>query len=95
MVLRNRSIPDLIGTPRLDVDVLGLHRTESTDEGGGQTAVGDKRDVEVDGRTADLVAVGELVDGEILRNVDHHVDLLLVEHVEGLRLLVGIRRPID
>ena len=85
MVLRNRSIPDLIGTPRLDVDVLGLHRAESADESGGQTAVGDKRDVEVDGRTADLVAVGELVDGEILRNVDHHVDLLLVEHVEGLR----------
>ena len=30
-----------------------------------------------------LVAVGELVGGEVLGDVDHHVDLVAMEHVKG------------
>ena len=69
--------------PRTDVDVIERHGAEGADEGRGQTTVGDKGHVQVDGGTADLVTVGELVGGEILGDVDHHVDLVVVEHVEG------------
>lgn len=69
--------------PGTDVDVIERHGAEGADEGRGQTTVGDKGHVQVDGGTADLVTVGELVGGEILGDVDHHVNLVAVEHVEG------------
>ena len=52
--------------PGADVDVVEGHRAEGADEGRGQAAVGDEGHVEVDGGAANLVAVGELVGGEIL-----------------------------
>lgn len=68
------EIPDLVGddvyvrlyailvlVPALDLDVVDGHCAEGTDEGGGQTCVGDKRNVEVDGSAAYIVAVGELL----------------------------------
>ena len=69
--------------PRADVDVIERHGAESADEGRGQTTVGDEGHVQVDGSTANLVAVGELVGGEVLGDVDHHVDLVAMEQVEG------------
>lgn len=86
--------------PRADVDVIERHGAESADEGRGQTTVGDKGHVQVDGGTANLVTVGELVGGEVLGDVDHHVDLVAVEHVEGggqclPYSLLGFARPED
>ena len=75
-----------IFVPRLDSKVIKTHRCEGMDEGRGESVVGEERDVEVDGCTTDLVAVGELARGEVLRDIDHHVDLLVANHVESLRL---------
>ena len=56
------------------------------DECGSQTCVGDEGDVEVDGGAADFVAVGQFARTEVLGHVDHHVNFLVVEHIDGLRL---------
>ena len=72
--------------PCLDSKVIKAHRCESMDEGRGEAVVGEERDIEVDGSTTDLVAVGELARGEVLRDIDHHVDLLVANHVESLWL---------
>ena len=66
----------LILRPRLDAQVVHRHRAEGIDEGAGQTGVGDERNVEVDGRTAYLVAVTQLARRQVLGDVDHHVDFL-------------------
>ena len=54
-----------------------------------------RRNIEVDGGTAYLVAVIQLACGEVLRNIDHHVYLLAVQHVECLRLAFGFAGPVD
>ena len=84
----------LILRPALDCDAFYRHVAESADEGAGKATVRDERDVEVDGGTAYLVTVGQLTGRKVLRDVDHHVNLMVVEHVEGLRLTV-FRRPVD
>ena len=70
-------------TPGLDANLLDRNGAEGLDEGRGQTTVGDQGDIQVDGRTTDLVAVGELVRGQVLRNVHHHVNLVLMQEIEG------------
>ena len=41
------------------------------------------------------VSVGELASGEVLIDVHHHVDLALMQEVEGLGLLPFVGRPED
>ena len=64
------------------------------DEGGGKAVVGEERDIEVYGGTAYLISVGQLMRGEVFRDIDYHVYLLAAYHVEGLRLGF-LRWPID
>ena len=80
--------------PRLDSNVIDRHGRERIDEGSSQAVVGDERHVEVNGCTTDLKADGELAGCEVLGDVDHHVNLLLKDHVESLRLQL-LRGPID
>ena len=93
-LLRNRqnkiNLHLLVLAPGLDVDFVEADSAEGVDEGGGQSAVGDKGHVEVDGGAAYLIAVGQLAYGKVLGYVDHEVDFVAVEHVEGLRVAVGV-----
>lgn len=84
----------LILRPAFDCDALYRHVAESADEGAGKATVRDERDIEVDGGAAYLVAIGQLTGRKVLRDVDDHINLMVVEHVDGLRLTV-FRRPVD
>ena len=77
----------LVLIPALDLDVVDGHRAECADEGCGQTGIRDERDVEVYGCTTDIVSVGQLLVREVLRNVDHQVELLVGEHVHSCLVL--------
>ena len=79
----------LIFAPRLDGDVIEAEVAEGIDEGRGKTRISNERNVEVDGGTTYLVAVGQLVGGEVLGDVHHHVDLVLMQEVEGRRHVGG------
>ena len=46
--------------PGLDLDVVDAGGAEGADEGGGEAGVGEEGDVEVNGRSSDLVTVGQL-----------------------------------
>lgn len=81
--------------PCLDFDVVEALRAEGVDEGGGKTGVGDEGNVEIDGCTANLVAVGEFTHREVLGHVDYHVDVVAVEQVERLWLLSFLAGPMD
>ena len=86
-------MPSLVLVPALDGDVVLAHLAEGADERGGQSRVGDERDVEVDGGAADLVAVAQLALLKRAGDVDHHVDLPLVDELQGvgeLALLAGL-----
>ena len=63
------------------------------DKGRRKSAVGDERDIEVDGCTAYLITVGKFAGGEVLGNIHHHVNLMVMKHVESLWLSL-FRRPI-
>ena len=67
--------------PALEGDVAGGEAAEGVDERFGKASIGEQGDVEVYSGTADLVSVGELTSGEVLREVHYHVNLLAVEHV--------------
>ena len=56
-----------------------------------QTCVGDQRNIQVDGGATDLVTVADLAFGEVLRNVHHHVNLFLVQHIQCLRMSLLVR----
>ena len=76
--------------PALDGDGAGGEAAEGVDERFGKASIGEQGDVEIYSGTADLVSVGELTGGEVLRQVHHHVDLLLVEQVECLSPLLNL-----
>ena len=46
--------------PALDAYIVNAHGAERLDEGAGQTSVGYKRNIQVDGGAADLVSVVQL-----------------------------------
>ena len=48
--------------PSLDLDIIQALCAEGIDECGGEAGVGDERNVEVDGCTTNLVAIGEFTD---------------------------------
>ncbi len=89
----------LVLVPTLDLDIVEGHRAEGADEGGGEAGVGDKRDIEVDGGSTDVVSVGQLLVGEVLRDVDHEVEFLVCEHLHRLLVfackfrVLGFGRP--
>ena len=74
--------------PTLDADIIQLDIAESIYECRRKTTVGDKGNIKVDGGTTYLITVGELTGSEVLRDVHHHIDLMVVEHVESLWLTV-------
>ena len=78
----------LILSPRLDAQIVYRHRAEGVNKGTGQTRIGDKRNIEVDGCTAYLVAIAQLACGQILGDIHHHVYFLAVKHIECLRLTI-------
>ena len=80
--------------PRFYLNLIEWLGAERIDECTCQAAVGDERHIEVDGCTTYLVAIVELGYGEILWYVDHHINLLIAEHIESLWLTI-LRRPID
>ena len=84
----DRELLELV--PALDGDVAGGEAAEGVDERFGKASIGEQGDVEVYSGTADLVSVGELTGGEVLGQVHHHVDLLLVEQVECLSPLLNL-----
>lgn len=84
---------DLILAPCLDRDVVGRECAEGIDECRCQAGVGDEGNVEVDGCTTDFVTIGEFVSGEVLGNVHHHVDFVLMQEVERLRLTTFVGGP--
>lgn len=79
--------------PALDAYIVNAHGAERLDEGAGQTGVGYKRNVQVDGGTADLVSVIQLAGRQVARDVHHHVYLLLVQHLQCLRMSF-LARPV-
>ena len=79
----------LILIPALDLDVVDRHCAECTDEGCCQTRICDQRNVVVNGCTANVVSVCELLVREVLRDVDHQVELLVCEHLHRLLVLAG------
>ena len=81
--------------PCLDFDVIEALRAEGVDECGGKSGVGDERNVEVDGCTTNLVAIGEFAHREVLRHVHHHVDVVAVQEVECLWLLTFLAGPMN
>ena len=88
----DRELLELV--PALDGDVASGEAAEGVDERFGKAGVGEQGDVEVYSGTADLVSVGELTGGEVLGQVHHHVDLLLVEQVECLGLHALFAGPV-
>ena len=66
-----------IRSPAADGEPILSHLTNGHDECRGQTGVGEQRNVEVDGRAADLVSVVQLAARLVLRNVYDQIDLLV------------------
>ena len=48
-----------------------------------QSAVRDQRHIQIDGSTPNLVAICQLMCRQILGDIYHHVDLMLMQEVEG------------
>ena len=75
----------LIILPRLDLQVVLAHRTECLDECRSKTGVGDQWDVMVDSATTNLIAIGQLALGVVLRDVYDKVELMIVYHIHHIR----------
>ena len=69
----------LIFSPSLNVHLIQLRRTESVDESARQTAVCDEGNIQVDGCPTNLITIRKLMHGQVFRNIDHHVNLLLMQ----------------
>ena len=85
----------LIFVPALYLYLVYVQVAESVDERAGQAGVCQKLDIEVNGCPADLVPVVKLGLGQVLRYVDHHIDLLLADKVQSLRALSLFARPVN
>ena len=81
--------------PTLDVNIAEFQRAECIDKCACQPAVGYQWHIEIDGCTANLIAVSELTRCEVFGNIYNHVYLLLMEQCKCLRLFALFRRPID
>ena len=64
-------------------------------EGACKTCVGQELDIEVHGGPTYLISVVKLSLCKVLRYVDHHVYLLLLDKVQGLRGLALLARPVN
>lgn len=67
--------------PTLDFEVFHTSCGEGIDEGRSQSSVGEKRNVVIDGSTANLVAIGQFSGREVLVDVDHHFNFFLTKQV--------------
>ena len=76
LILHNRT--ELIFLPSLDLDVSLLHVAECLDEGTCQTGVRHQRNVMVDRGATDLVTVGQLTSGLVLRDIDNQIYLMFL-----------------
>ena len=77
----------LILTPSLDANILKLRCAEGVDERTCKTGIGEKRHVKVDRGATDLVAVAKLRTCEVFRDVDNHIDGMVVQQIESLGLI--------
>ena len=86
--MRDRKLPrilvrsgfgPLVFVPALDLDVLLVELAERRDKGARQSSVRDERNVEVDRAAANRVVVAELGLRQVLRDIDHQIDLLLLD----------------
>ena len=81
-ILLNHIIESIL-IPRLDLEVVDAGGAEGADESGGQTGIGEEGDVEVYGCPSDLVAVGKFQSREVFRDIDHHINLFVLNHFQS------------
>ena len=77
------AIIPLILIPGLNLNIILTHLAERPDKCSRQTCIGNQGDVEVDGRTADLVTVVHLESAVVLRDIDHEVYFLVLQHLQS------------
>ena len=81
----------LIFVPAFDLDISRSQSAEGNDKGTCQSGIRDQRNVEVDCTASDRVVVVQLILRQVFRDVNHQIDLLLLDVVQrvGLLFLIG------
>ena len=74
----------IVFLPALDLDVFELEGTERLDESLGKAGIGDQWDIVVDSVTTDVIAIGQLALGLVLRDVDDEIELMLSHEVDDV-----------
>jgi hypothetical protein len=69
----------LVLAPAADFQVFGLNPGDSFDKAAGNLTVGYQHDVEIGGRPADHIAVGQFALLVTFRNIDDQVNLVILD----------------
>ena len=85
-LLYNNLLFLLILFPALDGNIINGHRTESIDKCTCQTGVRYQRNVQVDSRATYFISIIQFSCGQVLRDIDYHVNLLTMKHFQCLRM---------
>ena len=81
--------------PAFDRDIFFGEVTNGSDKCACQTCIRNERNVMIDRRTADFVAVGQLPSRVIFRDIDDPVECMTAEHFDDVQFTASFVRPAD